>query len=511
MTKTSITTLCTVAWLTAVVAAAGCGKHHHEEAADDGHRETATLPLVAYDTAYEIYAEVTPLVAGETARMTVHVTRLQDFKPMEATGRLMVSLATADDGSTSTAAAEPAGTMGLYHATLRPGAAGSGTLRFDVETAEGVTARLEVPGVHIHTDHAAAHREAEAAAAAVEGTVSYPKETSWRVPFATTPARREALGSTLRTMAQVMPVPTDVHVVTARTAGVVALAEGAPAEGSAVRAGQRLLYVDSEGLADGNMALRLREAESESRIARQEYERKASLAADRIVTAADVEQAKARMEQAEATYANLRRHFEGGRQAVTSPVEGTLTQVEVQGGEYVEAGRRLATVVQPRRLRLRADVPVRYRRSLSRITGANVRSDTDGTVHTLEELGGRVVSTGRSAASGLLPVLLEVDATEALTAGGLVEVFLKTQGDGGMAVTVPRGALVEEMGTHFVFVQVTPERFEKRPVRPGATDGLRTKIAEGLAEGERIVTEGAMLVKLAQAGATADAHHGHSH
>ena len=63
----------------------------------------------------------------------------------------------------------------------------------------------------------------------------------------------------------------------------------------------------------------------------------------------------------------------------------------------------------------------------------------------------------------------------------------------------------------FVFVQLTPEFFEKRPVKTGATDGVRIEIKEGVTKGERVVSRGAILVKLAQASGALDPHAGHAH
>ena len=78
-------------------------------------------------------------------------------------------------------------------------------------------------------------------------------------------------------------------------------------------------------------------------------------------------------------------------------------------------------------------------------------------------------------------------------------------------IALPVDAVVEEMGNHFVFVQLTPELFEKREVTLGATDGLRYQIVSGVKTGERIVTRGAVMVKLAQASGALDAHSGHVH
>ncbi|MEZ4997204.1 MAG: hypothetical protein R2758_06995 [Bacteroidales bacterium] len=60
-------------------------------------------------------------------------------------------------------------------------------------------------------------------------------------------------------------------------------------------------------------------------------------------------------------------------------------------------------------------------------------------------------------------------------------------------------------------MQVTPELFEKRLIQTGATDGIRTEVTGGLKDDERIVTKGAILIKLAQATGALDAHSGHVH
>ncbi|MBC8319158.1 MAG: efflux RND transporter periplasmic adaptor subunit, partial [Bacteroidetes bacterium] len=91
-----------------------------------------------------------------------------------------------------------------------------------------------------------------------------------------------------------------------------------------------------------------------------------------------------------------------------------------------------------------------------------------------------------------------------------VEIYLKTLTN-SEALTVPNTALLEDQGSYFVYVQTTPELFEKREVKIGVTDGLKTEIIKGIAYNERIVTKGAILIKLAQATGTLDAHSGHVH
>lgn len=149
---------------------------------------------------------------------------------------------------------------------------------------------------------------------------------------------------------------------------------------------------------------------------------------------------------------------------------------------------------------------------MGNIETANIRLLNDKSVYSLSDVGGTMVSYGKSvdANNPLLPVVFKVNNTIDLLPGSFVEMYIKTRNT-QPAITVPSISIVEEMGNYFVYVQLTPEFFEKREVRIGQTDGKRTEIVSGLKEGERVVGKGAILVKLAQASGTLDAHSGHVH
>jgi multidrug efflux pump subunit AcrA (membrane-fusion protein) len=78
-------------------------------------------------------------------------------------------------------------------------------------------------------------------------------------------------------------------------------------------------------------------------------------------------------------------------------------------------------------------------------------------------------------------------------------------------VAVPADAVVDDGGQAIVFVQRGGESFERRPVRVGGPrEGGFLHIAEGLRPGERVVTRGAHLVRLAALSPQAPGH-GHVH
>jgi multidrug efflux pump subunit AcrA (membrane-fusion protein) len=161
---------------------------------------------------------------------------------------------------------------------------------------------------------------------------------------------------------------------------------------------------------------------------------------------------------------------------------------------------------------LRAEVQQKYAPVLGTIQDANIRTLHDNQTYTLEQLNGKVLSFGKTTNSDnyLIPISLQIDNKGSFVSGGFVEIYLKTLTN-AQAMTVPSAALLEEQGIFFVYTQINPELFEKREVKIGATDGVKTEILQGITANERIVTRGAILIKLAQATGNLDPHSGHVH
>ncbi|MCH5308292.1 MAG: efflux RND transporter periplasmic adaptor subunit [Prevotella sp.] len=493
-----------VATLLTAVAAVVCISCRHSHGDEDIHHES--IQLTAYSDDFEVYAEAMPFVAGEQSEITAHFTHLKDFKPLE-TGKVTASLTVG--GKTTQQTMDAPSRPGIFLFTLIPEAEGKGLLRFDIETEAGGT-RVVMPEIEIFAKRQEALHDAAERAVTGSNAIAFPKEMSWKTDFSAVLCRKQPFGQVIRTMAQVQPSQGDERIISAKAGGIVTISGTGVAEGKAINAGQTLLYIENGNMADNNMAVRYREAESSHTLAKQTYERKRALAEDGIVSQSDLQRAKADYEAAEAAYNNLHKNFPTGRQVVTSPIGGFVSRLFVRNGEYVEAGQPVATISQNRTLRIKAEIQSRYYPLLGNIMDAHLRIPRSGETYDMESLNGRMVSYGKSveADSPLLPVLFQVDNKAGLLPGEFVEMFIKTRGT-QLAIVVPNVAIVEEMGNHFVFVQLTPELFEKREVRIGQTDGVDTEILSGLDGSERIVAKGAMMVKLAQA--TGFDAHGHSH
>jgi RND family efflux transporter MFP subunit len=316
----------------------------------------------------------------------------------------------------------------------------------------------------------------------------------------------------IKTTALVQSSPGGEIMITAKTNGIAVITSENLLEGMEVAAGQALLSVSGNNLADGNISVKYAEAESNFIKAKADYERSVELVKDKIVSEKDLIASKNQYEIAKSVYDNLNKNFSSTGQTVTSPKSGFVKRVLVKNGAYVEAGQPLVVVSQDKTLVLSADLPLKYASVLSSIQTANIRSVQNNKSYTLEELNGKVLSYGKATNNDnfLIPVSLMIDNRGDFISGSFVEIYLKTQTN-EQALTVPNEALLEEQGIFFVWIQVNPELFEKREVTIGKTDGLKTEILGGLAACERIVTRGAMLIKLAQATGTLDAHSGHVH
>ena len=75
---------------------------------------------------------------------------------------------------------------------------------------------------------------------------------------------------------------------------------------------------------------------------------------------------------------------------------------------------------------------------------------------------------------------------------------------------VPESSIVDDGGRPVVFVQVGGESFLRRPVELGTRESGYVQVLEGIYPGERVVTQGAHLIRLASMSNQVPAH-GHAH
>ena len=149
----------------------------------------------------------------------------------------------------------------------------------------------------------------------------------------------------------------------------------------------------------------------------------------------------------------------------------------------------------------------RYYSALKQVTSANFKTPYDNRVYELEQLKGRLLSYGKTSGdtSFYLPVVFEFDNCGDMVPGSFVEVYLLGTPRTGV-ISLPWSAITEEQGLNFVYLQLDADCYRKQEVKLGASDGSRVEILSGLKGGEKVVTQGAVHVKLASASNAIPAH-----
>lgn len=477
----------------------------HNHGSHEGHHHDSMLQLTAYSDGYEVFAEASPLAAGSESHILAHFTKLSSFKPLE-NGTVTATLIAGGDSVSQTC--DSPLRPGIYKFHLTPTAAGEAKIVFDITAPDGHES-VTAGGLTVYDDsHLAAHEAEEAEVHSSNGAV-FTKEMGWKTDFKTEPVTRKPMGEIIHTMGRVEPSQGDARTIVAKSAGLITFADGTITDGAAVRAGQALFRIDGSATADNNLRVSYLQAKNDCDKAKADYDRTLALAEDRLVTNSELLAAKNAYANAKAVYDNLRAGFADGAYTVTSPITGHITRLMADNGQYAEAGQPLAVVAQNRDLLIRADVQPSHAAALPRIDGAVIRRPNSAETIAIE---GAPVSCGRAASADnpLIPVVFSIAEADGLVPGTFVEMYISAGSDTPV-LAIPSTALIEEMGNYFVYVQLTPELFEKREVSTGRTDGRNTEILSGIAEGERVVTRGATLVKLANASGALDAHSGHVH
>jgi RND family efflux transporter MFP subunit len=312
--------------------------------------------------------------------------------------------------------------------------------------------------------------------------------------------------------------------VRAPTAGRIA-AGGGRAIGSTVNRGAALaeLIVRNERLGEAPvLKLELAQAEAALRLAQGDLARIERLTDVGAVPQRRLAEARAAHETATARVRIAEeqlRHLElsrtgqgageaGERAIVRAPITGVIAESSITSGATVEEGQLLYRIVALDSVHVVGAVPEQHLARIKNATSAEI--DVPGVETPLKTT--RLVSVGRVVDSQKrsVPITFELlKPPSAVALGQSVTLRLITE-PRGAEVTVPANAVVDDGGQPIVFVQSGGESFERRPVRVGGPREGGFVQVEGVEAGERIVTRGAHLVRLAALSPQTPGH-GHVH
>ncbi len=473
--------------------------------------EPATLDVTSWTERSELFMEYPPLVAGQTVRFAVHLTRLQDFSALNA-GRPSIEMTPESGGSPVTLRGSEPLRPGAFRVegTLPP--AGRYRWALLVE-APGLSDRHDLGVATVFADERAAADDASKRPADDPAAIAYLKEQQWTNAFATTLVQESDVRRSVRVPAVIQPVTGGEAIVAAPAAGRFA-AESLISIGATVKVNQPLGRLEprlAAGSDRATLAADLAEAQAATDAARAEQSRAERLLAERAVPARRVEEARRAVTVAEArltaAQARLAQRDEtlrtgGGLAAgnafvLRAPITGRVIEVSATLGASYDEGAPLFRIVKTDEVELQALVPaadVESTRHVERVALElpGVAEPIALTLHHMHD-SGAIDRTTRA-----LTVQFEVDNRAGRLLIGQTGTAILYTGNAIRMPTVPRAAVLMEAGRPYVFVQTGGEQFARRFVEIAAREGDLVGI-QGVKPGERVVTQGSYDIQLASA------------
>ena len=196
---------------------------------------------------------------------------------------------------------------------------------------------------------------------------------------------------------------------------------------------------------------------------------------------------------------------------IQAPAAGYVSQLSVAPGDYVEMGQPLATIAKSGGVQLRAMVSQRYFSLLPSLTDATFRTPASDACYRVSELGGRLYTSRKNHSGRLLPRSrgLRVRCRRTFPRRSLCRCSAARPGTRRRRFRSPLGPRPNSRDSTAVDIQLDADCYRRQQVWRGGDDGVNVEILRGLEGGERIVTRGAVNVKMASASDAIP--HGHTH
>lgn len=529
--------LAVVAGSVAFSAVVGCHGHGHSHDESGGHGKegehghphggaASELPgqsVTTWAERTELFMEYPPLIAGKETAFAAHLTEMPSFKAI--TGGAASVTVKYPDGEAIAGKADAPSSPGIFRPKLVPKKVGACELVIQV-TSPQVTETFSAGACQVFANEEAV-RKALGEEEEAPGRITYLKEQQWKTEFALGLVGERDLQDGVRASGEIRPVAGKEARITAPIAGRLELATPAPLLGTPVKRGALLATISpraSGGVDGATLAAEVAAFEAEVQAARAERARAERLVAEQAAPSKAVEEARTRVQIAEARLggasgrlAQYNASATGGggagrRFQLRAPIDGTLVALNAVTGENVDEGKPLFDVIGLDHVWLVAQV---FEPDLPRVEGARAAWFTiEGypAPFVVDEKTSKLITIGRviDPRTRTAPVIFELDNRDGkLRIGNFTKVAIAT-GAPRRALAIPEAALVDDAGKAVAYVMVEGEAFERRPLRLGIRANGWVEVLEGVVAGERVVTKGAYEVRLAASSGAVPAH-GHAH
>lgn len=194
---------------------------------------------------------------------------------------------------------------------------------------------------------------------------------------------------------------------------------------------------------------------------------------------------------------NARLALERAREsiAIIAPAGGIVLQRDAEPGQMVSAGQRVLSVGEAR-------TGIIVEASMTATEVAQVQVGDTATINIRERaaMAGRVARiAAKGTQSGLFTVEVQVDQPIGLRSGEVAEVVIAGRSEGQATATVhiiPAISLIDARADQgVVFVVDAAGKARRRAVETGGVSDEGVTILKGLADGDRVITRGASMVR----------------
>ena len=262
--------------------------------------------------------------------------------------------------------------------------------------------------------------------------------------------------------------------------------------GDAVKAGQVLVQIDPRSAVQAEAASmsQVQEARANLANAKAKYDRSVRLFAEKFISQAALDQAKAEylaaQAQGAAADANAGQSTTSrSYTTIVAPYDGIVATTDVDVGDMATMGRPLVTVFDPRELRVVATLPQAVLATADLV--APVRIEVPARKSALVARRVTVIPVA-DARTHTTRIRLDLPEASGLMPGQYARASIVT---GRMrALAIPQAAVLKRSEVTAVYVIDAQERVQLRQVRLGesAGEGL-VEVLAGLAAGERVALE----------------------
>ena len=464
--------------------------------------EHPSVAITHWTAKMEIFMEYPVLVKNTTGKFIIHLTFMDDFQPIR-------------DGAVTLVFRHSSGKKFEFYKNklLREGIFTPilelpiiGKYEFTILYNESRMSELfEIPDFVVYEsilDIPTISRDDESG-------ISFLKEQQWKIEFETATTQLKTIRKSIQAVGEVLPRQSQYAEITSPVEGILRIEDNVSMviPGCRIRKGEVLATLAPLlGAMNSWTDLKL-----DYEYAKAEYNRAQRLKKKNAISNREFEELKHNYLVQNAGYEDYTQAAHSDLFQIKAPMDGIVTNLIVLPGQKVTAGEKLMTVIDPSIVWLQTNVFEKDYYEMDTPNGVSITVpglssslDLNGKEFSLLSMGVTLDPKSRT-----IPVLLEIANIDGyLKIGQTVQVTLYTTSE-TLSPAVKVNAIYEDETNEIVFVHKEGESFEKRIVKTGNRDNGWVAILHGLDKGERVVTKGGYIVKLASTSAAVGHPHAH--